>query len=92
MTCEQMGEMMAGMMGQMGGGTMGGRMMGGAMLWLGVISLAVILVVGLAVAVAISRRPASPADDPHEILRRRFAHGELSAEEYAAAQRTLGRT
>jgi putative membrane protein len=85
MSCEQMGEMMSGMMGQMGGNMMWG---GG---WFGLIFLAVILVVGLAVAFAIARRPAAPSgDDAHEILRRRFARGEITAEEFEAAKKTIG--
>ena len=83
MSCEQMGEMMSGMMGQMG------NMMGGGM-WFGLLALLAIAIVGLAVAVAIARRPAATAgEDPNEILRRRFARGELSAEEYATARETL---
>jgi putative membrane protein len=80
-----MGEMMSGMMGQMGGNMMWG---GG---WFGLIFLAVLLVVGLAVAFAIARRPSAPSgDDAHEILRRRFARGEMTAEEFEAARKTLG--
>jgi uncharacterized membrane protein len=79
-----MGEMMGGMMGQMG------NMMGGGMMWFGLLALLVIAIVGLAVAMAIARRPAAMSgEDPNEILRRRFAHGELSAEDYAAARETL---
>jgi putative membrane protein len=80
-----MGEMMSGMMGQMGGNMMWG---GG---WFGLIFLAVMLVVGLAVAFAIARRPTAPSgDDAHEMLRRRFARGEMTAEEFEAARKTLG--
>jgi len=86
MSCEQMGEMMSGMMGQMGG-----NMMWGGGLWFGLIFLAVLLVVGLAVAFAVVRRPTAPSgDDAHEILRRRFARGEMTAEEFEAARKTLG--
>lgn len=86
MSCEQMGEMMSGMMGQMSG-----NMMWGGGLWFGLVFLAVILVVGLAVAFAIARRPAAPSgDDANEILRRRFARGEITAEEFEAARKTLG--
>jgi putative membrane protein len=75
----------SGMMGQMGGNMMWG---GG---WFGLIFLAVLLVVGLAVAFAIARRPSAPSgDDAHEILRRRFARGEMTAEEFEAARKTLG--
>jgi putative membrane protein len=85
-----MGQMMGGMMGQM----MGGGMMGagwGGVLGFGLLALAVIVAVGLALAFVVARRPAGPsAEDPREILRRRFARGELSADEFAAAMKTLG--
>lgn len=86
--CASMGEMMGGMMGQM----MGGGMMGG---WGGVacfgLLLVVIIAVGIVLAVALIRRPAgAAADDPREILRRRFARGEISADEFASAMKTLG--
>jgi uncharacterized membrane protein len=82
-----MGEMMGGMMGQMTTG-MNAGMMGGAIPWFGLATLGVILVLGLALAFAVMRRPT--VDDPREIVRRRFARGELSPEEFAEAQRTLG--
>jgi putative membrane protein len=85
-----MGEMMGGMMGEM----MGGGMMGagwGGMPWFGLLALALIVAVGVALALVIVRRPAAlSAEDPREILRRRFARGELSADEFAAAIKTLG--
>ena len=84
MTCAEMGQTMGGMMGQMAGG-----MMGGASQWFNLIGLGVLLIVGVAVAWTIARRPFT-AEDPHEILRRRFARGELSAEEFATANQTLG--
>lgn len=96
-SCEQMGQMMGAMMGEMmngmGGGVQmgdgfGGTMMWGGVPWFGLIVLGVILVVGVALALAIMRRPAG--DDPREILRRRFAQGELSAEDFAAALKALG--
>lgn len=86
MSCEQIGEMMAGMMGQMGG-----NMMWGGGPWFGLLVLAVILVVGVAVAFAIARRPTVPsADDAMEILRRRFARGDITVEEFEAARKMLG--
>jgi putative membrane protein len=93
--CAAMGEMMGGMMGQMmGGGMMGGGMMGGGwsgMLWFGLLALAVIVAVGLALAFLVVRRPTGPAaEDPRDILRRRFARGELTADEFGAAMKALG--
>jgi putative membrane protein len=86
-----MGEMMGGMMGQMmSGGTMGTGWTWGGMLWIGLLAVVLIAAVGLAVGLLASRRPTGPAaEDPREILRRRFAQGELSADEFAAAMKTL---
>ena len=61
--------------------------MWGGVPWFGLIALGVLLVVGLAVALAITRRPTG---DSREILRRRFARGELSAAEFADALKALG--
>lgn len=81
-TCVAMGQMMGGMMGA--GGMWEGT------LWSGLLALGVILLVGLAIAYAIARRPiVSTGEDPRDILRRRFARGELSAEEFAAAKKVL---
>lgn len=86
-----MGEMMGGMMGQMNGWMMGGGWTGGGMLWLGLLALAIIVAMGLAIGLLASRRSAGPAaDDPREIVRRRFARGELGTEEFAEAMKTLG--
>jgi len=87
-----MGQMMSGMMGQMmSGGMMGTGGTWGGIPWLGLLTLAVMVAVGLALVIVIVRRPIGPvADDPREILRRRFALGELSADEFAAAMKTLG--
>lgn len=87
MSCAQMGEMMGGMMGQVGGG----NMMWGGGGWFALIALAVMLLIGMAVAYAIARRPSVPSgDDAHEILRRRFARGEITADEFDAARSRLG--
>ena len=67
-------------------GMMGG--FGGGAPWFGLLTLAVILVVGLAIAFAVSR-PRSTGDEPIEIVRRRYARGELSAEEFEAARKAL---
>jgi len=91
-TCAQMGQMMGAMMSGMSGGQMrdgfDGAMMWGGMPWFGLVVLGVILAVGVVLTLAIIRRPAG--DDSREVLRRRFARGELSAEDLAAALRTLG--
>lgn len=90
--CEAMGEMMGRVMGQMmSGDMMSGGMTWGGTPWFGLIALALIAAIGAAIAVALARRPTGPAgDDPREILRRRFALGEINAEEFAAAQKVLG--
>lgn len=86
--CQQMGQVMGGMMSGMMGNAVDGGMMWGGFGWFGLIALAVILVVGVALAFAFMRRPVG--DEPREILRRRFARGELSSEEFTAAQKALG--
>lgn len=68
-------------------GAFGGWMAGG---WLGpllVIGLAALVVVGI--VLAFGPRGRAP-EDPAEILRRRFARGEISAEEMEHARRALG--
>lgn len=86
-SCEGMGEVMAGMMGQMTSG-MNGGMMAGAIPWFALAILAVVLVVGLALALAVAK--GRRGDDPREILRYRFARGEMSADEFVEARTTLG--
>lgn len=82
--CAAMGEMMSGMMGQMMGGW------GTGLPWVGLLLVAVV-VIGVVLAVVLARRSApSGYDDPREILRRRFARGEVSIEDFAAALKTLG--
>lgn len=64
-----------------------GWMAGG---WLGpllVMALATVVIVGI--VLAIRPRHGSP-EDPVEILRGRFARGEISAEEFEQAKRALG--
>jgi uncharacterized membrane protein len=70
-------------------GWMGGMMgFANGIPWFGLLSLATFLVVGLAVAYALSR-PRPSGDEPLEIVRRRYARGELSADEFEAAQKAL---
>jgi uncharacterized membrane protein len=69
---------MSGMMGGFGNGNP----------WFGLLTLATFVVVGLAIAYALSR-PRSGGDEPLEIVRRRYARGELSADEFEAAQKAL---
>ena len=83
-----MGEMMGGMMGQMmGGGVMGGW---GGVLWIGFLLILIAAVVVVLAAVLVRRPVGSVGEDPRDILRRRFARGDLNAEEFAAAMKTLG--
>lgn len=90
--CAAMSQMMGGVMGQMmSGGMMGSGWGWGGIAWFGLLAVALIVAVGLAFAFVITRRSAGPAtDDPREILRRRFARGELNADEFADAMKTLG--
>ena len=87
-----MSEMMTGVMEQM----MNGAMMGtgwswGGMVWVGLVALALTVAIGLSIGLLLNRRSPGPAaDDPREIVRRRFARGELSAQEFDAAMKTLG--
>jgi len=72
----------AGMMGGMMGGFANG------IPWFGLLSLATFLIVGLAIAYALARSR-SAGEYPLEIVRRRYARGELNADEFAAAKRAL---
>lgn len=72
-------------------------MMGGSDLGMGVggwlwMVLAVVLVVAVVSAAvsAIPRRDRPPIDDASQILKARFARGEISKEEYEQARRLLG--
>jgi uncharacterized membrane protein len=94
--CAAIGEMMGGMMGPMmsGGMTSGPMISGGpwgGLWWFGLLILAVIVAVGLALTFALVRRSVGQVgDDPRDILRRRFARGELSGDDLEAALKTLG--
>lgn len=82
------GGMMGGSWGGTGGwGGLGGfGMLGG---WMVVVPL---LLLGLTIALVVAfgnRDDAEPTDSAMEALRRRYARGELTGEEYGARQRTL---
>lgn len=86
--CTAMGEMMGGMMSQMaGGGMMGGW---GGVVWFGLLLVAIVGVAIVLAAVLLRRPTGTATEDPREIVRRRFAHGEIGADELAAAMKTLG--
>jgi len=68
--------------------TFAGGYMGGG--WLGLLLLsAVVALVVIGIAFAVRPRGGLPGD-PREILRARFARGEISAEEFEQARRALG--
>jgi len=59
--------------------------------WLPMVLVVVlVVVVVLAVIAAIPRRDRPPIDDAAQILKARFARGEISREEYEQARRVLG--
>ncbi|MFZ5854427.1 MAG: SHOCT domain-containing protein [Chloroflexota bacterium] len=65
----------------------GGWMTGG---WLGLLlvaAVAALVIVGIVLAI---RPRGRSTDDPIEIFRRRFARGEISADELEQAKRALG--
>jgi putative membrane protein len=51
-------------------------------LWLALLLAGVVIIVWLLVRAGRERGPERPADSPEEILRRRFAAGDIDAEEY----------
>jgi len=61
----------------------------GGWLWMA-IAVVVLVVVVWAVVSAIPGRDRRPVDDAAQILRSRFARGEISQEEYEQARRLLG--
>lgn len=66
-----------------------GQMMGGDMWglpWLGLLVGLVLVLATVAVAVMFGRRGSDPA---REILRQRFARGEINADEFAAGMKAL---
>jgi uncharacterized membrane protein len=70
------------------GGLFDGGWMAGA--WLGLILFAILATLVVAGVVLAMRSGRRPAEDPREILRLRFARGEISAEELEQASRALG--
>lgn len=67
---------------------LGGGWMGGG--WLGLLLVAAIVAL-VVVGIVVAMRPRGrPSDGPVEILRARFARGEISAEEFEQARRALG--
>lgn len=60
----------------------------GGWLWM-ILAVVVVLVVLVAVS-AYSRRDRPPTEDAAQILKARFARGEISKEEYEQARRVLG--
>ena len=61
----------------------------GGWLWM-VLAVVLVVAVALVVVAAISRRDRPPIDDAAQILKARFARGEISKEEYEQARRLLG--
>ena len=71
---------------------MGGSDLGmgvGGWLWMVLAVVLVVVVVSVAVS-AIPRRDRPQIDDASQILKARFARGEISNEEYEQARRVLG--
>lgn len=69
-------------------GVLGGGWMGGG--WLGLLlGAAVVALVVAGIVLAVRPRGGS-SGDPVEILRARFARGEISAEEFEQTRRALG--
>lgn len=70
------------------GGALGGGWMAGGWLALLVVAILAALVV---VGIALAMRPGGRStQDSREILRLRFARGEISADEFAQANRVIG--
>ena len=85
------GQMMQGMCG-MGPGGMVAMMLAGALLWLGLMAL---IVLALVIAIRWLRSPARPATGGSlpralEVLRERYARGEIGHEEFERMRRELG--
>ncbi len=97
----QCNQMMSNMSGMMGSGMMNGGMMGGTMngsgvwwaspwFWLGwVMTFALLALVGLALVWVIRRTRSAPAESPLDILKRRYAQGDIPAEQFEIMKRQL---
>lgn len=70
----------------MGGGLMMAGMVVELFLFLGLLVAAGLAIIGL---LRRTQEPPRPADTPYEILQRRFAHGEITAEQYAQLKEKL---
>lgn len=83
--------------GQYGGwGMMGPGMMGGfgtmgfmAIIWIGILGLIIWAVVAAVRRTGESGSPSQPADSALEILKRRYARGEINKEEYEEKKKDL---
>ncbi len=62
---------------------------GGLWMLMGVVVVAVTVLVGVWLIVRSNREPRSPSATPLEILRERYARGEITKEEFETAKRTL---
>ncbi len=61
----------------------------GGWVWM-VLAVVLVIVVLVVVVSAIPRRDRPPVDDAAQILKARFARGEINKEEYEQARRLLG--
>jgi putative membrane protein len=98
--CTQMMNTMQGMGGMMGGGMMGGGMMGGMTsgawwaspwYWLGWVFVLAVLVILVALVWALryASRSNSRAEKPIDLLKRRYARGEIDGEKFELMKRQL---
>jgi len=98
--CTQMMNMMQGMGGMMGGGMMVNGVTSGAAwwaspwYWLGWVVVLAVLVILFAFVWAIrhASRSAPRAEVPLDILKRRYARGEVSAEQFETMKRQLAQS
>ncbi|WP_346620004.1 hypothetical protein [Blastococcus montanus] len=74
------------------GGMMDGGMMGGWMLFWALVGVALLVIAVLAAIRLVRRRPTARPDEAagaQEVLRRRYAAGEIDRDEYVRMQRDL---
>ena len=66
---------------------------GGAGFWMlaGIVVIAVVVLIGVWLIVRSSRDARSSSSTALDILRERYARGEITADEFEAAKRTLGK-